>query len=69
VTTTHSDEDGSYRFCVDEQGEPYFCIAAGTNYTVDGWVIIDGTTYSGLQAGIRVLQGGWTDPVDIILFP
>jgi len=69
VTTTHSDEDGSYRFCVDEQGEPYFCIAAGTNYTVDGWVIIDGTIYRGYQTGIQVVAGETTSPVDIILFP
>jgi hypothetical protein len=69
AVTTHSDEDGSYRFCVDEQGEPYFCIAAGTNYTVDGWVIIDGTIYRGYQTGIQVVAGETTSPVDIILFP
>jgi hypothetical protein len=68
VATTDSEVDGSYWFCTSD-GDPYFCIAAGTGYTVEGLVIIDGTTYFGYQTGIQVLQNQWTSPVDIILFP
>jgi hypothetical protein len=69
VATTHSQEDGTYHFCVGEDEQPYFCVPAGTGYTVDGWVIIDGTLYSGLQPGIEVFQGQDTGPVAVILFP
>jgi hypothetical protein len=69
VATTHSYEDGSYRFCVDEHDQPYFCIAAGMGYTAEGLVIIDGIPYLGSQSGIQVVGGQVTSPVDIILFP
>jgi hypothetical protein len=58
--TTESELDGSYYFG---------CIAAGTGYTVDGLVIIDGVPYLGYQMGIQVVAGLETSPVDIILFP
>ncbi|HUS69434.1 MAG TPA: TadE/TadG family type IV pilus assembly protein [Anaerolineae bacterium] len=69
VATTESGVDGSYYFCTDADDNPYFCIAAGTGYTVDGLVIIDGTIYYGYQTGIDVVNNGETGPVTFTLFP
>lgn len=55
-----SETDGSYAFD---------CVSAGTGYTVEGFVEIDGVLYMGYSTGIQVTANQETSPVDIILYP